>query len=248
MLLLHFDTIHGARLKTVEPVGEDAPLETGNINIACPISDDEIVHLLCRAVTAVQAQGKMPARRIGFIDGAHGIGHVGLTPLGRVSPDFFARTCYKWLVVPRVCAILHVPLRNQRPIHTTFPTSWGYGSPLERTEMESNDYFVRLFETVSATDNTPYLCVPAALEFREDVCGGGEQTRRYCERIAAEGGRRPAEILGTDVLRSRPRTTPRAAASRMSVCRGISSEGSRGAGRGWASDCEVDAGKDAPGV
>ncbi|RYP26926.1 hypothetical protein DL766_006567 [Monosporascus sp. MC13-8B] len=68
--------------------------------------------------------------------------------------------------------------------------------------MEPNGYFVRLFKKVSTTDNTPYLCVSAAPKFREDVCGGKEQIRRYCKWIAAEGGRRLAEILGTDVLGS----------------------------------------------
>jgi selenocysteine lyase/cysteine desulfurase len=66
--------------------------------------------------------------------------------------------------------------------------------------MSSTEYFGRLFEKVSTTDNTPFLCVPKALEFRQKVCGGEDAIRQYCERIAADGGKRVAELLGTEVL------------------------------------------------
>ncbi|RYP42759.1 hypothetical protein DL768_010251 [Monosporascus sp. mg162] len=97
------------------------------------------------------------------------------------------------LMGPRGCTVLHVPLRDQRIIHT-FPTSWGCESPLERTEMESNDYFVRLFEKVSTTDNTPYLCVPAALKFREDVCGAKNRSP-----ATASGSRPRRKTPGRDL-------------------------------------------------
>jgi hypothetical protein len=38
-------------------------------------------------------------------------------------------------------------------------------------------------------DYTPYLCIPAALEFRTQVCGGEAKIREYCY-----------EILGTSVM------------------------------------------------
>ncbi|RYO89842.1 hypothetical protein DL766_006566 [Monosporascus sp. MC13-8B] len=57
-VLLYFNTIYGACLKTAESVGEITPLKARSIDIAYPISDDEIVRLFREAVTAVRAQGK----------------------------------------------------------------------------------------------------------------------------------------------------------------------------------------------
>jgi hypothetical protein len=70
--------------------------------------------------------------------------------------------------------------------------------------MDATEYFVRLFEKVSTIDSTPYLCVPKALEFRQEVCGGEDAVRQYSEGIAADGGKCMAELLGTEVLPTSP--------------------------------------------
>ena len=57
-----------------------------------------------------------------------------------------------------------------------------------------------IFEFVATYDFSPYLCVPAALEFRKKTCGGEAAIRRYCDEVARRGGARTAEILGTEVL------------------------------------------------
>lgn len=105
-------------------------------------------------------------------------------------------------MVPRGCAVLYVPFRNQKLITTTIPTSWGYETPEERAKMDPREYFSRLFDKVSTIDNTPYCCVPLALKFRSSVCGGEAAIRAYCEVIARKGGDRMAEILNTEVLGS----------------------------------------------
>ncbi|KAK0752940.1 pyridoxal phosphate-dependent transferase [Schizothecium vesticola] len=135
-----------------------------------------------------------------LIDGAHGIGHIDLTNLGQVGPDFMVSNCYKWLMVPRGCAVFYVPFRNQHLITTTLPTSWGYETPDNRKKMDPREYFSRLFNKVSMTDNTPYCCVPLALKFRSEVCGGEDKILEYCQDIARRGGAKMAEILGTEVL------------------------------------------------
>ena len=125
--------------------------------------------------------------------------------------DWFARITHltRWLFVPRGCAVLHVPYRNQHLIRTSFPTSWGYetqsGSDVATAKAGSGETgaFVRLFDKVSTIDTTPYICVPEALDFRKRVCGGEESIRGYCEDLVRTGGRRLAEILGTEVLENR---------------------------------------------
>lgn len=103
-------------------------------------------------------------------------------------------------MVPRGCAVLYLPASNHHLIRTTFPTSWGYETPGTRESIKPTDYFVRLFLKVSTTDTTPFICIPAALKWRQEVCGGEERIREYCENVAREGGKLMSELLGTEVL------------------------------------------------
>jgi selenocysteine lyase/cysteine desulfurase len=127
--------------------------------------------------------------------------------------------CERWLHVPRGCAIFHIPHRNQHLIRSTVPTSHGFvprgqtfKSPLPKPSFEQNDSehsaftkavekpeFVAKFEFVGTIDNSPYLCIPAALKWRESL-GGEEVIRTYCQTLAGEAGKYVAEELGTEVL------------------------------------------------
>lgn len=60
--------------------------------------------------------------------------------------------------------------------------------------------FESLFEFVATNDDTPYFCVPAALKFRNEVCGGEDRIYTYLETLANEAGDVVAGILATDVL------------------------------------------------
>jgi len=107
----------------------------------------------------------------------------------------------RWLYTPRGCAVFHVPLRNQHLIRTSLPTSHGY-QYIESPEPIGKPPFVHLFEFVATIDYTPYLCVPAAIEFRQKICGGEAAIRDYCYRLAHVGGQSVANILGTEVMKS----------------------------------------------
>ncbi|KAI1906724.1 hypothetical protein LOZ61_006516 [Ophidiomyces ophidiicola] len=151
------------------------------------------------------------------IDGAHGAGQITLD-LAALDADFFVSNCHKWLFTPLGSAVFHVPVRNQHLLRSTMPTSWGFlpapdvlnhaapghknavrfrgGLPSTGTKSE----FEMLFEYVGTNDDTPYSCIPAALEFRQNVCGGEARIMEYCESLAFDGGNLVAKILGTEVL------------------------------------------------
>ncbi|KAI4650130.1 uncharacterized protein J4E78_008412 [Alternaria triticimaculans] len=168
--------------------------------------------------TVVSAPGvRMPFERLtqkckelgvmSCIDGAHGVGHLNID-LGALDPDFFVSNCHKWLHVPRGCAIFHVAHRNQDIIRSTLPTSHGFtpkgekvDSPMPKSAFVSPDKspFVSNFEFVGTIDNSPYLCVPAALKWRESL-GGETVIMDYCQTLAREAGKHVASVLGTEVM------------------------------------------------
>jgi selenocysteine lyase/cysteine desulfurase len=84
-------------------------------------------------------------------------------------------------------------------IRTSFPTSHGYQYP-GSVEPIRKTPFVHLFEFVATIDYTPYLCVPAAIEFRQKICGGESAIRDYCYELARVGGQSVADCLGTEVM------------------------------------------------
>lgn len=142
---------------------------------------------------------------LSIVDGAQGIGMLELD-MSALDPDFFVSNCHKWLLVPRGCAVFYVPERNQHLIRSTVPTSHGY-VPLPGAAPRTNplppsekSVFVNAFEYVGTLDNSPYLCVKDALEFRQRVLGGEARIQRYMRCLATQGGARVAEKLGTWVL------------------------------------------------
>lgn len=157
-----------------------------------------------RLVEVCRAEGVLS-----LIDGAHGIGHIPLD-LGTLQPDFFTSNCHKWLYTPRGCAVLYVPLRHQHLIRTTLPTSWGYipapdsvkttGASTMQTAGGGKSAFESLFEFVATTDDTPYLCIPAAMKFRRETCGGDERIFTYLEELSNVAADIVAGELGTEVM------------------------------------------------
>ncbi|KAF3937288.1 hypothetical protein ABW19_dt0201432 [Dactylella cylindrospora] len=141
---------------------------------------------------------------LSLIDGAHGVGNIKLD-LTANKPDFFVSNCHKWLFTPRPAAILHVPLRNQHLVPTSIPTSHYYlpksaqhfFSPLTHPGAKSN--FTLQFEFNGTIDMTPYLCVPTALKYRQQI-GGEDAIIEYCHTLAYEGGAEVAKILGTEIM------------------------------------------------
>nr|AET25531.1 LolT [Epichloe glyceriae] len=144
-----------------------------------------------------------------LVDGAHSVGQFEVN-LQELQPDFFVSDCHKWLFVPRPCAVLYVAARNQHMMRSAIPTSFGFVPkngkpqlPLWSQMVSANEAaspFETLFAYTATSDNMPHLCIPTALRFRRDVCGGETAIYEYIKWLAREGGDKVADILQTDVL------------------------------------------------
>lgn len=226
-VVLYFSTIYDACKKTIESLEETTGVRGCCIELIYPVEDGQIIEKFRAAIHLIRSQGRsvklamfdtvltfpgvnFPWEQLvpickeygiySCIDGAHGIGHIDLHCLAQVGPDFFISNCYKWLMVPRGCAVLYVPYQNQALIRTTYPTAEGYLPIAQRDALSQTSYFVHLFEKVSTIDTTPYICVIEALRFRDQVCGGEGRVRDYCQNMAREGGELMAAMMGTEVL------------------------------------------------
>ena len=160
------------------------------------------------------------------IDGAHGAGHVPLN-LSQLDPDFFVSNCHKWLYVPRGCAIFYVPERNQALIRSTLPTSHGFvPMPIEGSGPINNPLpptgksdFINNFEFVGTLDNSPYLCVPASIEWRTKLRWNGKEGEdavfSYNQYLARKGAEIVSKMLGSEVLENEEGTLGRCCMSNV---------------------------------
>ncbi|KAH9959636.1 PLP-dependent transferase [Russula dissimulans] len=135
------------------------------------------------------------------VDAAHSLGQEPDINLSDVGPDFWVSNCHKWLYAHRPCAILYVPKRNQHLIRTSFPTSYLYVSPKERSEdpRVETSRFLAMFEWTGTTNYPGYLSIHPALDFRQWL-GGEQEINDYCRSLALSGGKRLSELLGTPLL------------------------------------------------
>ncbi|KAL1311483.1 hypothetical protein AAFC00_004424 [Neodothiora populina] len=233
-VIVCFSTIYGAFRNTVQYLTETTTVSVKEVKCTYPTSDDYICDAFEAALKVIAAEGKvakvalfdtivsvpgvcMPFEQLtkicrthkvlSCIDGAHGVGHIPLR-LQELDPDFFVSNCHKWLYVPRSCAVLYVPIRNQHLLRATLPTGFGFCRKLESHQNSAFNNFVENFASLGTLDDTPYLCIPAALEWREaivwDEKSGEEAIRGYINSLAREGGQAVADILGTTVLECDP--------------------------------------------
>uniref|UniRef100_D8Q281 Aminotransferase class V domain-containing protein n=1 Tax=Schizophyllum commune (strain H4-8 / FGSC 9210) TaxID=578458 RepID=D8Q281_SCHCM len=133
------------------------------------------------------------------IDAAHSIGQEPNLKgkIAESDPDFFVSNAHKWLFAKRGAALFYVPERNQGIVKATFPVSATYKSPKDRKT--PNESFVVQYDWNGTTDWANYLSIPAALKFRNWL-GGEDAIIAYNHKLAFEGTKRMAEIMGTDMM------------------------------------------------
>lgn len=95
-------------------------------------------------------------------------------------------------------------------MRSSLPTSHGFQPLPDILQMKqyigpyelpaSNNPFVFQFSYTGTIDNGPPLCIPAAIKFRKEVCGGEEAIQAYCRALAREGEKVAVAILQTRTL------------------------------------------------
>ncbi|XDG09821.1 hypothetical protein ABKA04_009436 [Annulohypoxylon sp. FPYF3050] len=245
--ILYFSTIYGACGNTIDCIvdSSDNLVSAREVRLTYPLEDEEVIAALRDAIHAsIQSKKRarvcffdtvssLPSIRLPFeqitkvcreagilslIDGAQGIGMIDID-LEALDPDFFVSNCHKWLYVPRSCAVLYVPERNQEMIKTSLPTSHGYtpksGKRFNPLPKQHSSAFVNNFQFVGTLDTSAYLCVKDAIEWRQQVLGGETRILEYIQTLAREGGKKVASILGTEVLDNKSGSMSRCATTNI---------------------------------
>jgi hypothetical protein len=127
-------------------------------------------------------------------------------------------------------------------IRSTVPTSHGFiarpkpGAAAAISPLPKSDKapFVTNFEFIGTIDNAPYLCVPAAIEYRRTRLGGEDAVRDYLFGLARRGGQAVSRILGTETLENEEGTLGDCAFANVRLPLEIQSvvEAGRGSGLG----------------
>ncbi|MCS6758889.1 MAG: aminotransferase class V-fold PLP-dependent enzyme [Candidatus Devosia euplotis] len=101
------------------------------------------------------------------MDGAHTPGHIPLS-LDALGADFYAGNCHKWMMAPKGSAFLHARPEVQHLINPPVINHGCTEHPKEPGAKGSfgNPPFIGELEMQGTRDPSPWLAVPAALDFR----------------------------------------------------------------------------------
>ncbi|KAH2225415.1 hypothetical protein KXV58_000169 [Aspergillus fumigatus] len=187
-VLVYFDTVYGAVEKTLVSLTETTPLQLRKVQYQFPISHDELVRKFLEVVASATAEGLTV--RVAVFDTIVSLPGVRF-PFERLIEACRAEGILS--VVDGAHGIGQIPL-DLGALQPDFFTTNCHNSGSGKSAFEE------LFEFVATTDDTAYLCVPAALKFRSQVCGGEDRIYAYLEKLAMEAGDIVAAALGTEVM------------------------------------------------
>jgi isopenicillin-N epimerase len=124
-----------------------------------------------------------------MIDGAHALGQLALD-LPSIGADWYTANGHKWLYAPKGCAMFYAAADVAA---MTVPLSISHWHDMG---------FPRAFDYVGTRDVTPFLSVPAALDFIERF--GAADVRAYLQALSREGDaivrNLGAELVASDAM------------------------------------------------
>ncbi|XP_070532231.1 uncharacterized protein [Ptychodera flava] len=103
------------------------------------------------------------------IDGAHAPGQVQLN-LEELGADYYVGNLHKWMCAPRGSALLWVHPKHNKTLKPLV-TSHNYQQSLQK------QFFMQ-----ATSDDSPYLCAPAVIQFYQEI-GGLDEIHNYCSQL-----------------------------------------------------------------
>ncbi|MBM3522104.1 MAG: aminotransferase class V-fold PLP-dependent enzyme, partial [Alphaproteobacteria bacterium] len=176
--ILTTDHVYGAVRQVLRHLEREAGIAVVEPTLPYPVRDENlIVEAVARAMTprtrllvidhiASRSALILPVARLAalarergvpvLVDGAHAPGQLALD-VPALGADWVIGNCHKWLFAPKGAAFLWVRADRQTGLHPPV-ISHGYGGG-----------FAAEFDWVGTRDVSPWLSVPAAIDFYEAV-------------------------------------------------------------------------------
>ena len=142
------------------------------------------------------------AEVLSIVDGAHAPGQLALD-LDALGADVYAGNCHKWMCAPKGAGFLSVR-EDVRDLLEPTVVSWDW---------EDGESFAERHRWQGTRDPSPYLAVPAAIDFMDDHDWPSHQAR--CRALAAQARDELAELFGLEPL---PGPIAQMAAARVPPC------------------------------